>query len=236
MLLSKPIRGILEKQKPLQKSYAEAVKKHLGPTATTSVVNNYIDRETTDAQIGIRDLTLLAASLPSTAFSKIFNSPDFLKLIRAILGTATLEDERGRLSEEISNLAALAAEATTKRDWTLAVLHNSYTVLNSFPIIKQQVKSESEAQAEVEKSYRAKLDELEKLELPLRMKLAETRRITLDPERAEIAAKIIRLSIEYCKQQYSQIETVPAIVEPVSASLDKALALVDGIVEKIKKA
>ena len=92
-----------------------------------------------------------------------------------------------------------------------------------------------EASDQIEKSYRQKLAVVDSKEGPIRIKLVELNAIPIDPLRVEIASKIIKLYIECCRQQYSQIEKIPAIVEPVSGSLDNALKIIDGIVQKVKE-
>jgi hypothetical protein len=96
-LISKDVRAILLKQSPGKRSYEEALQKHYEQSYNPSSCGQALRRKTEQVQRAVRDLALLAQSLPPDKFAEAFATEDFLHMIRSVLGAGAIDEQAKRL-------------------------------------------------------------------------------------------------------------------------------------------
>jgi hypothetical protein len=103
-LLSKEMRAILLNQPPGKRSYEEALQKHYGQTYDASRGGQALRRKTEQVQRAVRDLALLAQSLPPDKFAEAFATEDFLHMIYSVLGAGAIDEQAKRLRRKTKQL------------------------------------------------------------------------------------------------------------------------------------
>jgi hypothetical protein len=204
-LISKDIRAVLLNQPPGKRSYEEALQKHFGDTYNASATGQALKRKTAQAQKAVRDLALLAESLPAERFAAIFAAEEFMHLIMSVLGAGPL-DERSKF------LLKKTEQYRQSLDEYL------------------QAKIDGTVTPEQEKELLEQRDEL----VMATNALNGVKPIAFDPLKAEIASKVAKTSLDCCVEQYKYVQKNPVTIGLYEEPIRKAASVIDVMVAEIK--
>jgi hypothetical protein len=209
-LLSKKMRAILLNQPPGKRSYEEALQKHYGQTYNASNRGQALRRKAEQVQRAVRDLALLAQSLPPDKFAEAFATEDFLHMIRSVLGAGEIDEQAKALQRKIKQ------------------------VLDSLPDIidDERTKSEQSKESLVDRVLRREeYNEFRRANSAFDAVMP----IALNPLKAEIASDIAKAALDCCIEQYKRVQTNPEIIGLFEEPIRKAASLTDVIVQQIKE-
>jgi hypothetical protein len=204
-LISKDIRAILLSQPPGKRSYEEALQKHFGETSNASVRGQALKRKTAQAQKAVRDLALLAESLPAERFAAIFATEEFIHLIRSVLGAGPL-DERSKI-----------------------LLKKTEQYRQS---IDEYLQADIDGTA-TPKQYKELLEQRKELVMAGNA-LDEVKPMAFDPLKAEIASNVIKATLDCCVEQYKHVQKNPVTIGLYEDPIRKAAGIIDVMVTEIK--
>jgi hypothetical protein len=204
------MRAILLNQPPGKRSYKKALQKQYGQSYNPSSRGQALKRKTEQIQRAVRDLGLLAQSLPPDKFTEAFATEDFLHMIRSVLGAGAI-DEQAR---------ALRMKAEQVRD----SIHDI--------IDEERAKSEQYKESLIDRILRR--EEYKELEIA-NSAFDAVMPIALNPLRAEISSDIAKAALDCCIEQYKRLQTDPVTIELYEEPLRKAAIITEAIVREIKK-
>ena len=225
MLLSKEMRGALDDQIPLQKSYDEALKK-VAPKGSEGL---YRKRDIEKAQNAIRDLAILADSFNLQNYASVFVTLDFITLVNSILGATVIENEDKRLHAEMAAVREKMAVVLQRHRWTEPILRNSYLDIERKMDLADIGKSQKEAAAEIATIYDKKMEPLSKDEEEISRQLRNLK-TPINAGKAQLASIIIQLCLKQCQKQYEQVQPNPELLKLVNEPLENAIRILNGVV------
>jgi hypothetical protein len=209
-LISKDIRAILLNQPPGKRSYEEALQKQYGQTYNASSRGQALRRKTEQVQRAVRDLALLAQSLPPDKFAEAFATEDFLHMIRSVLGAGAFDEQA----------KALQRKAEQLRDSLPDIIDD------------ERAKSEQYKESLVDRVLRREeYNELRRANSAFDAVMP----IALNPLKAEIASNITKAALDCCIEQYKRLQTDPVTIELYEEPIRKAAIITEAIVREIKK-
>jgi hypothetical protein len=209
-LLSKEMRAILLNQPPGKRSYEGALQKHYGQTYNPSSRGQALRRKTEQVQRAVRDLALLAQSLPPDKFAEAFATQDFLRMIRSVLGAGAIDEQAKALRKKVEQ------------------------VRDSLPDIidDERAKSEQYKESLVDRILRGEeYKELERANSAFDAVMP----IALNPLKAEIASNIAKAALDCCIEQYKRLQTDPVTIELYEEPIRKAAIITEAILREITK-
>jgi hypothetical protein len=210
-LLSKEMRAILLNQPPGKRSYEEALQKHYGQTYNASNRGQALRRKTEQVQRAVRDLALLAQSLPPDKFVEAFATEDFLHMMRSVVGAGEIDEQAKALQRKVEQ------------------------VRDSVPDIIDDERAKSEQNKEESLVNRIlRRDEYKELERA-NSALDAVMPIALNPLKAEIASDIAKAALDCCIEQYKRLQRDPVTIELYEELIRKAATITEAIVREIKK-
>lgn len=225
MLLSKEMRGALDDQLPLQKSYDEALKK-VAPKGSEGL---YRKRDIEKAQNAIRDLAILADSFNLQNYASVFVTKDFITLVKSLLGANVIENERKRLDAEMAKVREKMADLAGWYGWIEAILRGSYLDIELKMNSADIGKSQKEAAAEIKATYDQKLAILEKDQEKISSQFRNLK-TPINAGKAQLASIIIRLCLTQCQEQYAQVQPNAELLKLINEPLENAIRVLNGVV------
>jgi hypothetical protein len=209
-LISKEVRAILLNQLPGKRSYEEALQKKLGQNYNASSRGQNLRRKTNEIQRAVRDLALLAQSLPPDKFGESFATQDFLHMIVSVLEAGAIAEQAKVLQKKVEQ------------------------VRDSLPCMIDDERAKSEQSSESLVSRVLRREEYKELERA-NSALDKVSPIALDPLRAEIASNVAKVALNCCIEQYKRVQTNPATIRLYERPIRKAASTTDDIILEIKK-
>jgi hypothetical protein len=204
------MRAILLNQPPGKRSYEEALQKRYGQTYNASSRGQALRRKTEQVQRAVRDLALIAQSLPPDKFAEAFATEDFLHMIRSVLGAGATDEQAKALQRKTEQL----------RD--------------SLPDIIDDEKAKSEQSKESLVDHVLRREEYNELRRA-NSAFDAVMPIAPNPLKAEIASNITKAALDCCIEQYKHLQTEPVTIELYEEPITKAAIITEAIVREIKK-
>jgi hypothetical protein len=193
-----------------KKSYVEALQKKYGERYNASIRGQALKRKTEQVQRAVRDLALIAQSLPPDKFEEAFATEDFLHMVRSVLGAGAIDEQARVLQRKVQQ------------------------VVRSLPCIidEERAKSEQYKESLVDRIRRREdYKEAERVSNAFDAVMP----IALNPLKARIASDIAKAALDCCIAQYERVQTNPVTVGLYAEPVRKAASVIDVMVEEIKE-